>query len=162
MLTHFDAVALRRDPLYKDFFAALNGQQLGFSQLFPTYDISAILSLLQHFGDNATMPISDLTRRLCWLLAITGFLRPSDIHRIDLDQSCVAEDQLHLAVVAPKEKRQGRPYVKSVVIHAHSNALRRNPRCICIKFGVKAPRIGTFASIFHMVPLKINVYDILC
>ncbi|CEP14855.1 hypothetical protein [Parasitella parasitica] len=60
--------------------------------LFPVYDISGIISLLESLEDNFSLSISDLTRKLCWLLAITG------------------------------NKRRRAPYVKSVIIRPHPNA----------------------------------------
>jgi hypothetical protein len=70
------------------------------------------------------MSIEDLTRKLCWLLALCGFLRPSDIERIDLDASdwTSKPDRIHLTVVAPKEKRFGQRIRRQVTIQAHSDS----------------------------------------
>jgi len=48
-------------------------------------DIQPIIRHLHGLGPNLSMALSDLTAKLCWLLGVCGFMRPSDIERIDLD-----------------------------------------------------------------------------
>ena len=67
-----------------------------------------------------------LTAKLAWLLAMVGFLHPSDIKCIDLTQCSISSDDiLSLIIVAPKEKRSGMRITKTVVIHPHSDQLVR-------------------------------------
>lgn len=55
---------------------------------------------------------------------MVGFLRPSDIERIDLNRCNLQPDNiLNLVVVSPKEKRKGYRYTKAVTIHPHPNSL---------------------------------------
>lgn len=54
------------------------------------------------------MTRASLTAKLCWLLAICGFLRSSDIGRISDDQTHTdPQGRLVLHIIAPKEKRKG-------------------------------------------------------
>ncbi|KAI9310134.1 hypothetical protein BX666DRAFT_1840273, partial [Dichotomocladium elegans] len=66
-----------------------------------------------------------LTAKLCWLLGVCGFMRPSDIEWIDLDQSDPApvHESLHLVVVAPKEKQLGQRIHKNITISRHADSL---------------------------------------
>lgn len=87
-------------------------------------NIHPVLQHSQQLGHNDKLSICDLTTKFCWLLGICGFLRPSDIERIDLDQcSCPVDDPLTLLVVAPKENRQDARITKPVVIQRHHNTL---------------------------------------
>ena len=70
------------------------------------------------------MPLEKLTAKTAWLLSTVGFLRPSDVERIDLHQRSVSPDLvLKLVILAPKEKRQGNRITKAVTIHPHNNPL---------------------------------------
>ncbi|OMJ07289.1 hypothetical protein AYI69_g11500 [Smittium culicis] len=51
--------------------------------------------------------------KLCWLLSVTDFLRASKIHMIDNQRSRIIQEATNTVVVAPKEKRGGRPIKKS-------------------------------------------------
>ncbi|KAI9314656.1 hypothetical protein BX666DRAFT_1862354, partial [Dichotomocladium elegans] len=64
-----------------------------------------------------------LTAKLCWLLRVCGFMRPSDIEQIDLDQSDPApvHESFHLVVVVPKEKRLGQRIHKNITISRHAD-----------------------------------------
>ncbi|KAI9248021.1 hypothetical protein BDA99DRAFT_564985 [Phascolomyces articulosus] len=55
--------------------------------------------------------------------AITGFLRPSNIERIDASRTAISNTHLRLIIAKPKEKRRGQPIEKSVSIHVHTNHL---------------------------------------
>ncbi|PVU91005.1 hypothetical protein BB561_004608 [Smittium simulii] len=66
---------------------------------------------------------SFLTAKLCWLLSVTGFLRASDIHCIDDARSLINQGVLCLTIVAPKEKRGGRPVEKPCQINPHTDPI---------------------------------------
>lgn len=88
------------------------------------YNIQLALQHLLDLGPNLTLSIKDLTAKLAWLISMAGFLRPSDLARIDIDKTTfTAGDILHLVVVGPKEKRRGQPIWRSVAIHPHDNPL---------------------------------------
>ncbi|KAI8144646.1 hypothetical protein BJV82DRAFT_536349, partial [Fennellomyces sp. T-0311] len=89
-------------------------------------DITPVLDYLRQLSDNDQLEPADLTRKLAWLLGVCGFMRPSDIERVDLDQSirpATEEDPLVLFVVAPKEKRQGKHITKTVTLARHTVVL---------------------------------------
>jgi hypothetical protein len=70
------------------------------------------------------MKVADLTRKLRCLLAVCGFMRPSDIKRTDLINSKILDSgALELKVLAPKEKRAGQSVIKSVYIQPHGDLL---------------------------------------
>ncbi|OMH83558.1 hypothetical protein AX774_g2933 [Zancudomyces culisetae] len=67
-----------------------------------------------------------LTSKVCWLLAVTGFMRPSDLFWADDAQTTVSKEHISIIVVAPKEKREGSPIIKEIKINSHSD------RIICL------------------------------
>ena len=54
------------------------------------YDLQPALSHILSLGDNNKMTVDLLTAKLVWLLAMVGFLRPSDLERIDLAQCSIS------------------------------------------------------------------------
>ncbi|CEP07166.1 hypothetical protein [Parasitella parasitica] len=67
------------------------------------------------------MTAEHLTQKVCFLLAITGFLRNADIYRINLSKVELLQHntQLRLVIHCPKEKRRGSPIERVVIICAH-------------------------------------------
>ncbi|OMJ25103.1 hypothetical protein AYI70_g1131 [Smittium culicis] len=86
-------------------------------------DTTPILDRFESDGPSETLTIKDLTSKICWLLAVCGLLRASDIHRIDDIRTIVYDHELRFIIVAPKEKRGGRPIEKQCVVNAHNNKL---------------------------------------
>ncbi|OMJ25148.1 hypothetical protein AYI70_g1099 [Smittium culicis] len=86
-------------------------------------DITPILDRFESDGPSDTLTIKDLTSKICWLLAVCGLLRASDIHRIDDIRTIVYDHELRFIIVASKEKRGGRPIEKQCVFKAHNNRL---------------------------------------
>ncbi|PVU96831.1 hypothetical protein BB561_000939 [Smittium simulii] len=84
-------------------------------------DISPILELFREWGPTPNLSFKQLTSKLCWLLAVTGGLRASDIHRIDVAQTRIDQGVLCLTIVAPKEKRGGRTVEKPCQINSHAD-----------------------------------------
>ncbi|OMJ16691.1 hypothetical protein AYI69_g7741 [Smittium culicis] len=89
----------------------------------PVMDISPIIKLLREWGQNSTITIKQITAKLYWLLSVTGFLRGSDIHRIDDQRSHIDKGVLNLVIVVPKEKRGGRPIEKTCQINLHTDII---------------------------------------
>ncbi|PVU91551.1 hypothetical protein BB561_004345 [Smittium simulii] len=87
----------------------------------PEIDIPPILELFREWGPTPNLSFKQLTSKLCWVLAVTGFLRASDIHRIDDAQTRINQGVLCLTIVAPKEKRDGRPVEKPCQINSHAD-----------------------------------------
>ncbi|OMJ12306.1 hypothetical protein AYI69_g7777 [Smittium culicis] len=50
-------------------------------------------------------------------------MRASDIHRIDDAQTTTIEGTLKLVIVAPKEKRKGRPIIRPCEISCYSDKI---------------------------------------
>ncbi|KAI9006644.1 hypothetical protein CLU79DRAFT_779815 [Phycomyces nitens] len=118
-----DKAVVTDDIDFRDFFTALNDTTVcSFHR--PIYDLQPVFATFRTWGPNDSMTVSRLTHKLCWLLAITGFLRPSDIERINLDETEFSSlsspvPTLVLAIDCPKEKRSGQPIVRSVHIRPH-------------------------------------------
>ena len=107
----------------RTFFQAVQETTLRQIQSRPV-DISPIVNHFHSLGSNHSLPLPDLTAKLCWLLGVCGFMRPSNIERIDLDQSSTShfDDRIVLIVVAPKEKRLSQRIQKEIVIRQHSDS----------------------------------------
>ena len=84
-------------------------------------DLSPIVNYFLSQPNNLELALIDHTRKLCWLLAITGFLRPADLERIDTDKSSITNGELKLIIIAPKERRKNSPIEKVVIINSHPN-----------------------------------------
>ena len=106
------------------FFQAVQDTTIRNIQSRPA-DIQPIIEHFHHLGPNHSMSLGDLTAKTCWLLGVCGFMRPSDIERIDMDKSTCTDirDRIVFTVVAPKEKRLGQRVMKEVIIRSHSDPL---------------------------------------
>jgi hypothetical protein len=114
-------LAIRESYIHTAFFQAVLDQTVREDRHQPV-DISPILAYFEQLGSNDMMPLAELTKKLCWLLGLCGLLRPSDIERVNLEESdwTSDEDSISLMIVCPKEKRLGQRIKKTVVIHSHS------------------------------------------
>ncbi|OMJ19925.1 hypothetical protein AYI69_g6421 [Smittium culicis] len=75
------------------------------------------------WGNTAEDSDKNLTLNHTWLLAVTGFLRASDIHRIDDSKRVIAQGILNLAIVAANEKRKGRPIIRPCQISRNTDQI---------------------------------------
>ncbi|OMJ11588.1 hypothetical protein AYI70_g9618 [Smittium culicis] len=89
----------------------------------PNVDITLVLELLRLWVPTIDLNFKQLTAKLCWLLAVKGFLRASDIHRIDDARIRIEKEELHLVIVAPKEKRGGQAVEKPCLIISHTDSI---------------------------------------
>ncbi|PVU84985.1 hypothetical protein BB560_007195 [Smittium megazygosporum] len=89
----------------------------------PKLDILPIIIKFKDWGPTSKLSDRDLTAKLCWLLAIAGFLRASDIHITDNARSNIMHVILYLEIVANKEKRGGIPIEKPCQINEHSDQI---------------------------------------
>ncbi|KAG0025067.1 hypothetical protein BGZ83_005740, partial [Gryganskiella cystojenkinii] len=80
--------SLWANPLFKDFFKHLSSDEIRDCTNTPV-DVTPVLQYFKNLGPNEELADNVLVPKLCWLLAVTGFMRPSDIHRSDLKQSHV-------------------------------------------------------------------------
>lgn len=108
---------------FQDFFDNLKSLNVrSFDK--PEFDLQPAIDLIYSWGANSDLSIENLTRKLCFLLAITGFLRYSDLHRINVDKTHVRSSALlRLVIDCPKEKRLGSPIEKVINIHGHPNPI---------------------------------------
>ena len=94
-----------------------------------SYDLAPVVAHLRSLGPNEQLSPRDLARKTAWLLALIGLLRPSDLARVDLpscrfDRNLGPPDRpIMLAIVAPKEKRNGAAYTRSVTFHPHPDPI---------------------------------------
>ncbi|ORZ04501.1 hypothetical protein BCR42DRAFT_385119 [Absidia repens] len=110
---------IRSDSTYVIYIKALKDSKIPTRRTFD-YDLTPVFDHIRSLGSNDTMSRLSLSRKTAWLLAMCGFLRPSDLHRMDLDLSEVNRSgHLVLHIVAPKDKRKGSRRIKSVTIHPH-------------------------------------------
>ncbi|OMH83609.1 hypothetical protein AX774_g2884 [Zancudomyces culisetae] len=82
-------------------------------------NIKPIIEKIIEWGTTNDLETTKLTSKLCWLLATAGFLRPSDIAWIDDSKTIIEDDKIVFTIVAPKEKREGRPIVRQSAIRNH-------------------------------------------
>ncbi|KAI9493827.1 hypothetical protein BDB00DRAFT_356335 [Zychaea mexicana] len=69
-----DRTTFTSNTMYREFFVALNEQTVrSFDR--PHCDIQPVIQHITKLGNNNQIRAIDLTRKLCFLLAITGFLR---------------------------------------------------------------------------------------
>ncbi|PVU88487.1 hypothetical protein BB561_005822 [Smittium simulii] len=94
-------------------------------------DISPIIQLFRDWGANSTLDNKRLTKKTCWLLSVNGFLRPSDICFIDLNNLKIINGALRLYLVAPK-KGGSQSITKTCTIGPIDNSL------ICLVEAFKA------------------------
>ncbi|RKP34202.1 hypothetical protein BJ085DRAFT_21682 [Dimargaris cristalligena] len=105
------------------FLSSLGSTTLRRPPSSPSLDITPILTQIIEWGPLAELPLPRLTAKLCWLLAICGFLRPSDLERTDADTTRWSPDSLELFILAPKDKRNGQRYCRHVTIQPFEQAL---------------------------------------
>jgi len=117
-----DSSPVTNDPRFKEFMAIIRSGSTKRLANF-SLDLTPILQHFQALGENSTMHIRDLTHKVCWLLGVTGFMRPDDIRCTDASLSKVIDGRIILTVVFPKEKREGQRIEKEVIISPHTNAL---------------------------------------
>ncbi|KAH7054859.1 hypothetical protein BKA57DRAFT_524309 [Linnemannia elongata] len=118
-----DRLSFWNNSTFRDFFRHLSSNSIKRFINTPI-DITPVLDNFRAMGPNSDLNPGQLLPKLCWLLAVCGFMRPSDIHRVDVSHSLVLPSgELELQVVGPKEKRAGDHIIKSVFIHPHEDPL---------------------------------------
>ncbi|KAG0271832.1 hypothetical protein BGZ96_005604, partial [Linnemannia gamsii] len=107
-----DKAAFDNNDTFSQFFKILRANETDNSTDFDL-DLSPIITHLRSFTSNEDMSTEELTQKLCWLLGMCAFLRPSDIERIDLDNCRVNDDFISLHIIS--------------VPHPTISSLRYNP-----------------------------------
>ncbi|PVV03702.1 hypothetical protein BB560_001810 [Smittium megazygosporum] len=57
-------------------------------------------------GLTGQIPIKELTSKTCWLIAVCGMLRASDIHRINDNKKVLGSDYVEFTVVAVEATKE--------------------------------------------------------
>ncbi|OMJ13750.1 hypothetical protein AYI70_g8317 [Smittium culicis] len=83
-----------------------------FNSQRPSMDISPVIEYFREISDNEQLNIKSLAIKTCCLLEVCGYMRASDIHRIDGAQTTTIDGTLKLVTVALKEKRKGCPIIR--------------------------------------------------
>jgi hypothetical protein len=120
----YDDKSSFRDADFQSFFKAIRARHVREVKEL-NIDIQPALDHLRNQGPNKDLSMSALTKKLCWLLGICGFMRPSDIEYINLAHKKfeLTESQCVLPVVRPKETRNGQPIHKCITIKCHDDPL---------------------------------------
>lgn len=83
---------IRNSRLYQDFIKALRSNTILLLKHW-SCDVTPAIQYLKSWGLNSALNKAQLTAKTCWLLAMAGFLRPSDLERVDLDATTVSSDK---------------------------------------------------------------------
>ena len=86
-------------------------------------DLTPAIRYLENLPANSQLSMEQITRKLCWLLAVVGMFRGDDIACIDIAHTHfrVTSQVAILPVVLPKEKRRRGRIRKFTTIQAHTN-----------------------------------------
>ncbi|PHZ08111.1 uncharacterized protein RHIMIDRAFT_242065 [Rhizopus microsporus ATCC 52813] len=92
----------------------------------PTVNLRSTLKAIQQIESGASSThLSQIQQKLAFLLGMTAFLRPSDLHHIDFTTASVTEGNnqrfLSFNVVASKEKRGGQRIIKPFRVSCYAN-----------------------------------------
>ncbi|KAI9311875.1 hypothetical protein BX666DRAFT_1867143, partial [Dichotomocladium elegans] len=94
----------------------------------PVVDVTPTLRFLASIASLPTTTISLLNQKTAFLLAMAAFLRPSDLHRIQLQHCSVSTDNLlTLSILTPKETRHA-----FVALQDHPDATNRLPNVLFV------------------------------
>ncbi|PWA00807.1 hypothetical protein BB558_003131 [Smittium angustum] len=123
---------------------------------------TAILDLLdnaeQLWGKNEDMKIINLTSKLCFLLGFCGFMRPSDIERIDESRTTIEEKFVRFIIIIYVRKiRNHSEHVGSEWI---SNSIKSVIKLLKIPKGQKTPKARALGST-KAIRAGANLNDIL-
>ncbi|ORY90557.1 hypothetical protein BCR43DRAFT_447177 [Syncephalastrum racemosum] len=116
---HVNSSTVTQDPTVRAYLRRILRDAPPRETSQPLIDLTPSINFVGSIDSSPSTPLSLLNRKAAFLLAMAAFLRPSDLHRIDLSRCSISEPDglLHLVVVAPKETRQGRRIVKTLTLH---------------------------------------------
>ncbi|KAG1178037.1 hypothetical protein G6F36_010725 [Rhizopus arrhizus] len=124
-ITHFheNPLLIRSNVDISSFLNTLTSQAPPVRLHKPTIDLLPTFQGLRKIISAATTPFPDLQRKLAFLLALTCFLRPSDLARIPYSSVTLDPSQSFMTfdVVAPKERRKRRRIIKTFKVKAHTD-----------------------------------------
>ncbi|OMJ30032.1 hypothetical protein AYI69_g436 [Smittium culicis] len=117
-----DPRTMENSHCMKEFLKAIEETEIK-SFVNPVINITPVIEKLHEWGENNKLDIMKLTTKCCWLLALCGFLRASDIHRIDDARTTICNGTLNIVIIAPKEKRKGQQIERPCEINSHPNPI---------------------------------------
>ena len=96
------------DPDFVQFFQVLRQREIKHLKHLDV-NLTPVLEFFRSQGPNEGLENLALTQKLCWLLGTCGFLRPNDVHCIDLSNNRFLLQDTHavLPILIPKETRSG-------------------------------------------------------
>ena len=94
----------------------------------PPIDLSPTFQHIVDIKPQADEQLKYANRHAAFLLGITGLLRPSDLHYIQLQQCTIdTSNRLTLVISQPKERRGGHSIIKCITIHLHTTNISLCP-----------------------------------
>ncbi|PVU95614.1 hypothetical protein BB561_001700 [Smittium simulii] len=106
-------------------------------------NIKPIINHFKILGPTNNLNTKELTAKTCWLIAVCGFLRASDIHRVDDERTEISNNSIKLIICAPKEKCKSSLIERLVEIKAHSDEIL----CPVIAYKIYKQRIAKFSCL---------------
>ncbi|CEP13162.1 hypothetical protein [Parasitella parasitica] len=121
---HVNAAQFACNPNLILLFKSLAAQEPPILIHRPTIELTPTFRAVRAIPSATTTPIAQLQRKMSFLLAMTCFLRPSDVQRIDrASMTCQDTESPNFRVVAPKETRGHRRIIKPFHVCAHADPL---------------------------------------
>ncbi|KAF1801995.1 hypothetical protein FB192DRAFT_1471656 [Mucor lusitanicus] len=119
---HEDPQGIRQSEVINNYIDSRVNEAPPVNIHLPTIDASPTIAYAQSIASRTTTSIKLLQQKLVFLLAMSSFLRPSDLARIPF-ASCTITDtgRLTFQVVAPKETRGRRRIIKPCTVHPHAS-----------------------------------------
>jgi hypothetical protein len=119
-----DHSVFEKDRDFQDFLRRVKGREIKKIRELDV-DLDPILQFFSGQGSLSTMPMKQLTERLCWMLTVVGMLRPDSILCIDLSSTDfkITDDFAVLPIHGPKEKRGGQSISWCLTVRRHDNPL---------------------------------------
>lgn len=118
---HDDSTGIIEDTLINSYIDTITKQATPVSIHRPTIDVTPALAYARTIASRSSTKVKLLQQKVTFLLAITAFLRPSDLVRISFASCSILDNgRLHFQVVAPKETRGKRRIIKPFTVHPHT------------------------------------------
>ncbi|KAG1043301.1 hypothetical protein G6F43_011687 [Rhizopus delemar] len=126
-----DLIRQQSDNPVSALLDALAAQAPPRPQYKPEVNLSKTLKYLTNIPSSRSTPLNTLQKKVAFLLGMAAFLRPSDLHRIDLRACTVfSSGILSLSIVSPKEKRKKQRIIKTLTVHPHAHNSSMSCRCV--------------------------------
>ncbi|KAG1508258.1 hypothetical protein G6F52_011433 [Rhizopus delemar] len=149
---HQDPRSLSTDQTLNNFILRLSAQAPPIRLHRPIIDLTPTFTYLSNLN-NSHYSLASLQGKLAFLLGVTCFFRPSDLHRIPASSVRLSADHrlLYLEVHNPKEKRRGRRIIKSFQVVAHNNNPTLCPVQTFISFSKRRPSCSSTALFLNSI-----------